>query len=271
LSVAVFRANLRFHRYTALAWIIGLGAMAFLVGALYRSIGGTDYAQVIESMPEAFRAAEGLDPNMPLTEGGRLLTETYLTAEFLGWGAIMFAVYGVVHGSAAIAREAEKGTLDLVLSQPLRRSRFVVSRGMVFVVSSAVLILASAAALVAGLAVGGTSVNVLHLLLTLFQAWLVALAVASYSLAFSCLFLSTAKAGAAAGLLTTAFYAIDIVARTVEKVDWLGNLSLFHFYQPQHVIHTGELSWLGIAVCLAVLVGAAAAAAAIFQRRDIPT
>ena len=271
MSEAVLRANLWFHRYTVLAWIIGVGALGFLVAALYRSVATTDYSSVIESMPEGFRAAFGLDPNMPLTVDGRLPAETYLTTEFLGWGAIMFAIYAVVHGSAAIAREAENGTLDLVLSQPIRRSRFVASRGMVFVISSAVLFLATALILVAGVAVGGASVNILHLLLTLFQAWLVALAVAAYSLAFSCLFLSTAKAGAAAGLLTTAFYAIDIVARTVERVSWLGNISLFHFYQPQQVMHTGELSWSGIVVSLAVLVGASAAAAAIFQRRDIPT
>ena len=271
MSLAVLRANLWFHRYTALAWIIGLGAMAFLVAALYRSVATTDYSNVIESMPEGLRAAFGLDPNMPLTVDGRLPAETYLTTEFLGWGAIMFAIYAVVHGSGAIAREAENGTLDLVLSQPLRRSQLLVSRAMVFVISSAVLFLAIAIILLAGLAVGGASVNVLHLLLTLFQAWLVALAVAAYSLAFSCLFLSTAKAGAAAGLLTTAFYAIDIVSRSVQRVDWLGNVSLFHFYQPQHVMQTGEPSWSGIVVSLAVLVGASAAAAAIFQRRDIPT
>ena len=43
MSLAVFRANLWFHRYTALAWIVGVGFLAFLVGALYRSAGGPDY------------------------------------------------------------------------------------------------------------------------------------------------------------------------------------------------------------------------------------
>jgi ABC-2 type transport system permease protein len=213
----------------------------------------------------------GLDPNTPLSAGDGLSVSIWLNTQFLSYGAVLFAIYAVVHGTAAIAREAEKGTLDLVLSQPIGRSQFLVSRGLVFVVSSAVLALATALTLVAGLAVIGVTTDILYLLLTVFQAWLVALAVAGYSFAFSCLFLSTAKAGAAAGLLTTAFYAIDIVSRSVQRVDWLGNVSLFHFYQPQHVMQTGEPSWSGIVVSLAVLVGASAAAAAIFQRRDIPT
>jgi len=271
VSIAVFRANLWFHRYTALAWIVGVGLLAFLVGALYRSAGGPDYLKLLEQMPAGLKASMGLDPNTPLSGEDGLSMSIWLNTQFLSYGAILFAIYAVVHGSAAIAREAEKGTLDLVLSQPIRRSQFVISRGMVFVISSAVLALATALTLVAGLAVIGVTTDILYLLLTVFQAWLVALAVAGYSFAFSCLFLSTAKAGAAAGLLTTAFYAIDIVARTVERVSWLGNLSLFHFYEPQHVLDTGVLSWVGIVVCGGVAIGATAAAAVIFQRRDILT
>jgi ABC-2 type transport system permease protein len=271
VSLAVLRANLWFHRYAALAWIVGVGAVAFLNAALYRSVGATDYVDLIKQMPGGVQAFMGLDPNAPPTAGSDFSVNLWLNTQFLSFGAVLFAIYAVIHGSAAIAREAEKGTLDLVLSQPIRRSQFVVSRGMVFVVSSAVLALATALTLVAGLAAAAATANIVHLLLTIFQAWLVALAVAGYSFAFSCLFLSTGKAAAAAGLLTTAFYAIDIVARTVERVSWLGNLSLFHFYEPQHVLDTGELSWVGIMVCGGVAIGAMAAAAAIFQRRDIPT
>jgi len=271
VSAAVLRANLWLHRYTALAWIVGVGLLAFLVGALYQSAGGPDYLKLIEQMPDALKASMGLDPNMPLSAAEGLSVSIWLNTQFLSYGAVLFAIYAVVHGSAAIAREAEKGTLDLVLSQPIRRTQFVVSRGMVFVISSAVLALATALTLLAGLAVIGVTTDILHLLLTVFQAWLVALAVAGYSLAFSCLFLSTAKAGAAAGLLTTAFYAIDIVGRTVERASWLGSLSLFHFYEPQHVLDTGELSWMGMIICGGVAIGATAAAAVIFQRRDILT
>lgn len=269
MSVAVFRANLSFHRYTALAWVIGVGALAFLTGALYRSIGAADYVELIEQFPEGLRAFMGLDPNAPIPSGEEFAVNLWLNTQFLSFGAALFAIYAVVHCSAAIAREREKGTLDLMLSQPIRRRSFLLWRGLVFVVSSTGLAVATALILIAGLATAAATVDVMNLSLTLFQAWLVALAVAGYSLAFSCLFLSTAKAAAAAGLLTTGFYSIDIIARTVQEVDWLGNISLFHFYDPQHILDTGELSWLGIAVCGGVAVGAVAAAVVIFDRRDI--
>jgi len=271
MSVAVFTVNAWFHRYTALAWVIGVGALAFLTGALYRSIGAADYVELIEQFPEGLRAFMGLDPNAPIPSGEEFAVNLWMNTQFLSFGAALFAIYAVVHCGAAIAREREKGTLDLVLSQPVGRSRFLFWRWLVFVVASAVLAVAAALTLMAGLATAAATANVLNLSLTLFQAWMVALAVAGYSLAFSCLFLSTAKAAAAAGLLTTAFYSIDIIARTVEKVDWLGNISLFHFYDPQRILDTGELSWLGLVVSGGVAFGALAAAAVIFERRDIVT
>jgi ABC-2 type transport system permease protein len=108
-----------------------------------------------------------------------------------------------------------------------------------------------------------------NLYLALFQAALVALAIGGYSLLLSCLFLSTGKAAAVGGLLTVAFYAIDLLSRTVEGIGWLGNVSLFHFYWPEQILFTGHLNWTGVGVCSLVAVGAVAAAAAIFQRRDI--
>lgn len=269
MSVAVFRVNLWFHRYTALAWLIGVGALAFLVGALYRSIGAADYVELLEQMPEGMRAFMGLDPNAPIPSGEEFAVNLWLNTQFLSFGAALFAIYAVVHCSAATAREREKGTLDLILSQPLGRSAFLLWRGAVFVVASAVLAIATGLTLLAGLATAAATADLPNLSLTIFQAWMVAIAVAGYSLAFSCLFLSTAKAGAAAGLLTTAFYSIDIVARTVEEVDWLGNVSLFHFYDPQHILDTGELSLVGLVVSVGIALGSVVAALLIFQRRDI--
>lgn len=271
MSAAIFTVNVWFHRFTALAWIIGVGFFAFIAGALYRSIGAADYVELIEQFPEGLRALMGLDPNAPIPSGEEFAVNLWLNTQFLSFGAAMFAIYAVVHCGAAIAREREKGTLDLILSQPVARSRFVLWRWLVFVLASAVLAVATAVTLIAGLATAAATVKLPNLSFTLFQAWLVALAVSGYSLAFSCLFLSTAKAAAAAGLLTTALYSVDIVARTVERVDWLGNVSLFHFYDPQRILDTGELSWVGVVVCGGVALGALAAAVAIFERRDIVT
>jgi ABC-2 type transport system permease protein len=269
MSLRLLRINLDFQRWSAFAWMVGLAAMAFFVAALYRSVAGEDYAQLIEGMPDALIAAIGVDPDLVRTTDGRYPVESWLTQEFLFWVPLAIGIYGVVYGSGAIAREAENRTLDLVLSHPVPRAWLVVAKALVFLAAVAVLVVAAGAALQAGLASAGTTFNMPRIYLALFQAALVALAIGGYSLLFSCLLLSTGKAAAVAGLLTVAFYAIELVSRTVEGIGWLGNVSLFHFYRPEHILFTGHLDWTGVGVSSLVAVGTVAAAAAIFQRRDI--
>jgi ABC-2 type transport system permease protein len=269
MSLQLLRINLYFNRWSTVAWVVGVAAMAFFVAALYRSVAGEDYAQLIEGMPDALLAALGVDPDLVRTADGRYPVESWLTQEFLAWIPLALGIYGVVYGSGALAREAENRTLDLVLSHPVPRAWLVVAKALVFLVSVVILVMASGVALQAGLAAAGTTFNMANLYLALFQAALVALAIGGYSLLLSCLFLSTGKAAAVGGLLTVAFYAIDLLSRTVEGIGWLGNVSLFHFYWPEQILLTGHLDWTGVAVWSLVTVGTVAAAAAIFQRRDI--
>jgi ABC-2 type transport system permease protein len=269
MSLRLLRINLYFQRWSTVAWAVGVAAMAFLVAALYRSMANADYAQLIEGMPDALIAAIGLDPDFLPAAGARYPVESWLTQEFLAWVPLAIGIYGVVYGSGAVAREAETRTLDLVLSHPVPRAWLVVAKALVFLVSVVILIVASGVALQAGLAAAGTTVNTANLYLALFQAALVGLAIGGYSLLFSCIFLSTGKAAAVGGLLTLAFFAIDLLSRTVEGVGWLGNVSLFHFYRPEQILFTGHPDWTGLAVCSLVAVGSVATAVATFQRRDI--
>ncbi|MGB6837669.1 MAG: ABC transporter permease subunit [Dehalococcoidia bacterium] len=270
MSVHLLRTYVAFHRFIALAWMIGLAFFAFFIAVLYRSLAESGIEELWESYPEALRAAVGLDPEAPLAVGGRFAIESWLAMEFLGWMALVIALYGVVYGAGTIAREAEQGTLDLILSQPVARYRFVVSKSLVFLVSTAALVVTAGVALQAGVAAAGESLNTIYLYLTLFQGALVGLAVAGYAIAFSGAFLSVGRAAAVAGLLTVILYILEIVSRTVDGAEWVGNVSLFHFYQADHILRTGELSWTGVGVCSAVAVGGVALAAVLFQRRDIP-
>lgn len=271
MSLALYRANFWFYRLSALVWAGGAAAYAFFYGVLYQSVGTVEYAELIEGMPEALRAALGLDPDIPLTAGGKLSPENWVTIEFLSFAALLMAIYGAIYGAGAIAREAENGTLDLLLSQPVRRRQLVFAKAQVFLTSTVALVVATGLGLMAGLAAAGASVEAGNLFLTLMQAWLIGLAIGGIALAASCAFLSTGRAGALAGLLTVALYFIDILSRTAEGAEWVGNVSLFHFYEAQRLMINGDLSWTGVIVCSTVAVAAVAVGAAIFERRDIPT
>lgn len=105
--------------------------------------------------------------------------------------------------------------------------------------------------------------------LAFLPALLIALAVASYSLLFSCIFLEPRKALLAAGSLTGPFYILTILARAVEPLKWLCNLSIFHYYEPAVIASELNVNWLGIGICVGIITLCFTAAVFVSQRRDI--
>jgi hypothetical protein len=77
------------------------------------------------------------------------------------------------------------------------------------------------------------------------------------------------KALLVAGSLTGLFYILTILARAVEALKWLGNLSIFHYYEPAVIASELSMNWLGTGIYVGIITICFTAAIHIFQRRDI--
>src|SRR3990172_4757545 len=116
---------LKMQRRSFLFWTIGLLLLMALYMALYPSIkeSAAELNAYMDKLPEALRTAfidEGVDYASPL---GYVSSEIY--TQML---PILFLFFAISFGSAAIAGEEEKGTLDVVLATPIRRSRFLLEK-----------------------------------------------------------------------------------------------------------------------------------------------
>jgi ABC-2 type transport system permease protein len=106
-------------------WAIGtLTLVAFLVlgMAAYRDIDLSIYT----SMPEAFRSLVGIDE---LTDAGSLA----YNAMYSSYGALVLFSLALAMGAAAIAGEERKGTLGLLLANPLSRTGVLVAKAAALV------------------------------------------------------------------------------------------------------------------------------------------
>jgi ABC-2 type transport system permease protein len=185
-------------------------------------------------------------------------------------------VWGITRGSDAVSGPLERGTLEMVLAQPVRRSAVFVSQAAATVGGAAVL----AATLLAGVAVGIASgpwagqvdptlyipavLNVFGLMVCLsgLSACVSAFDVHRWrSIGIMCGFY-------VASLLT------KLVGRMSGTFSWVGTLSVFELYEPQRLVSGTTEAWLLLARYDAVLVGiglvAYAIGAAAFARRDLP-
>ncbi len=273
MSWALYRNVLKLGRIGALSWGATIFLWTSLVIWIFPTIDKTlSFEDYVNAMPEQVRAAIGVstpeDMALVFQDGGFTLSG-YVNTEYLSWMPLLLGVYAVVYCGGLVSKEAERGTLDALLSQPLQRSTFLVSKFAGFATLAAgittlsFLTIAMGAMFIDG-EVDSTNLAAIHAV-----GLLLVLTIAGYSTLASCVFLEPGKSLAVAGLITALSYFANIVGVGIAGLSWLKNLSLFHYYDSLQVIAAGNINWTGVVVYVAVLTATLTASWAIFRRNDL--
>ncbi len=119
----VFAKTLRDESRPLFWWAIGIGALTLYLLLFYPTVrDNSSYAELLKAMPESMKAMLNLVED-PTTPAG------YVNAEFLGLTApLLFMINAIAQGAHAIAGEEERGTLDLLLANPVPRSKVVIEK-----------------------------------------------------------------------------------------------------------------------------------------------
>jgi ABC-2 type transport system permease protein len=181
---------------------------------------------------------------------------------------MLFIVFAVARGSDATAGEEERGTLDLLLANPLRRSRLVLEKSLAH--GGALLALA----FLFWLAMAGCTrlfaivLNLWRLAAVTFSCWLLGMAFYALALAAGC-WRGRKKfsIGVSGGVAVTTFL-VNAYAPMVERLRPWRVLSPFYYYNGDNVLSNGlvpahALVLAGLAAFFFVL------ALLAFGRRDL--
>ncbi len=133
---SVFGKVLWDHRTGVWWWALGLGALAAITVAFYPSVRDQPgFSELVESLPPQLLAAFGVeDASELITPVGLVNSRLYASV-----GSILAIVFAVSIGTQAIAGEEERGTMDLMLAQPVVRTRIVIEGFVAMTVLVAVL------------------------------------------------------------------------------------------------------------------------------------
>jgi ABC-2 type transport system permease protein len=264
---AIFWRTLRDNLVSILSWGLGYSALILIVvifyptleknGALRNVLGGL-----------------GLAGNLALGLGGvdgLSQFSAYLALEALTWAPLILAVYLIPQGMSAVAREEERGTLDILLSTPISRGRLLVEKTLGIVVSLIGILTIMWLTLVVSVAI------VPEVELSLNRATAAIWHILPISLVILCvtLFLSVTirrgrSAAGLAGLLVMGSYALRSVA-DITQADlllFLKQFSFFSYYRSLIVLAQGFQPQLdGILLALAAILFTLTLRN--FQRRDL--
>ncbi|MDH4140799.1 MAG: ABC transporter permease subunit, partial [Coriobacteriia bacterium] len=132
MSWNLFFGTMRQRRVGLFWYSVGLVVYSWVM-CWYWPLIGDEYQKLVDTLPPQFiQAFAGTDVDFS-TLGG------YFQAEYLGlmWIAIVGSAV-ILYASKAIGSEIGNGTMELLLSQPISRVRFVVTRIIGFVAYTAV-------------------------------------------------------------------------------------------------------------------------------------
>ncbi len=252
------------HRRGLLWWAVGLLGYAAMIVGFYPAMDQMpDLNQMLEMAPKELMAAFVGELTDLTSPAGYLNSQIFF---FLG--PLLLIIFAVGLGSAALAGEEERGTLDLLLANPVSRARVVAEKLAALIA----LTLGLAAALWLGLAVGAPLVKLEIAAGRLAEATLGTVLLA---LVFGVLALALGAAAGNRGLslgvasaLAVVTYLLNALAAVVKGLKPYRVLSPFYYATGADPLTNG-LNWNHMAVLAALIAVFAAAAWVSFQRRDL--
>ena len=177
-------------------------------------------------------------------------------------------IAAVANGASALAGEEERGTLDLLLSQPVSRRGVAAAKLASAATEVAVLTLVLWLALWAGVAIFDMGVPAANLLAAALTAG--ALGLAFGAIAFL-LGAATGRRALAIGItaaLAVAAYLVNALAALVSGLGPLQKASPFYHYAVGDPLRQG-IAPAHVVILIAIAAISAAAGIALFERRDL--
>ena len=259
----ILRYSLLRSRGQILGWGICLALLgAYLVG-FYDSLADqqSSLVQLLQSYPKELLAFFG-DISQIFTPAG------FLHVEFFSYMPLILGIYAVLAGSGLLAGDEENGTLDLVLSYPLRRRDLFLGRLIGFLLAVLGILFLTWVGFVIALPASKKLDFSLSSLALPFLSLFAELALfGALALMLSMLLPSRKMAALTAGLLLVASFFITSLASLDENLERISNFSPLNYYQGGNAILGLNWSWflglLGVALLCTLL------ASWRFERREI--
>lgn len=264
MATDVALGTLRERRRSLIWWALGIALFVAINLAFYPSVRGdealSDYA---EKLPESVRA---------LFAGGELDLASpagYLNSQVFALTApLLLLIFSIGAGAGAVAGEEERGVLDLLLAQPLRRRDYVVQRFLALAALIGVLSLVLLATVALGSLAVDLDIAFGKVVAATVSVALLALFFGTVAEAVGALRPGRGRAIAVAAGVAVASWMLDGLAQGVDALEPWRPLSPYYHALGQNPLREGVApgSWalLAAGTLLALAVGAAG-----FDRRDI--
>lgn len=261
----VFLKSLRDLTRPLIFWGTGVFLYGLVVVLVYPTI--SEVPELNEILPEdsALRVAFG--------GGVEDLTspEGFLNAEVFSFmWPLLFMIFSVWIGTASIAGEEKRGTLEILLALPITRSTIILHKSCIIFVGNILLGLSGWIGLAVGFTIISVDVDILMFTPAIFMLALLGSLLGTIALLIGS---STGKAGLAIGVTATVgtvAYLLNTLGQLVDGLQWIRYGSPLYYYSGANPLANGlSLGHSVVMACTAIIF--ISISVVIFNKRDINT
>ncbi len=246
MNVAIVRRSLRALRWHITWYGVGLAAYAALIVLLYPTFRDfLDDAQYPEEFLQFF-GGEGADLSSPAG---------FLTTEYFSLAPVIMLIYAVVAGTGMLAGDEGRGTLEVLLAQPISRTRLFASRAVALLLGAVLICVVNVLGwLVSVPFVDLEGVSLLEVMLATFAVLPVLAFFGGLAMLVGAVAPSRAMAAGILAAVVIAVYLLASFAQTVEALAWTERVNPYWYSDASRVLTDGVVWWHQ----LVLLAGAAA-------------
>ncbi|QYH35401.1 ABC transporter permease subunit [Salinibacterium sp. M195] len=246
-----------------LGWTLGMAAVVLLYVPLYSSFSGEDagFEDVIKSLPDGLASTLGFQD---LSSGAGYVQAT--AYGLLGFALIVIAA--TLWSSAAIAGDEESGSLELTMAHGVSRVQIMSERSLAVILR---LVWLAAVVFILMLILNepsGVALEPADILAGTVALLGLGILSASFGLAIGAITGRRAFASAAAAGIALFGYVLNSVANQSADLDWLHNLSPYHWAFGNTPLSDGA-DWGSLGLIYGISALVLVIGGVIFNRRDI--
>lgn len=262
----IFWRTILDRRRSLIVYLLAGVGLIWLYVITYPTVQATsaEISDLAQALPPALTEAFGIDPRSFITFEGFMAGKHFSMV----WPMMMvMLVAGFAAGS--IAGDVEKGTMELVLSQPISRTKVIFARIMSGVTINLIFALVSVLSVVPIANAYNIDIAQENFVLLTAIGFLFGLAVFGISMLASAFFSEKGKALFVIIGVLLSMYVINIVALLKASLENAKFASYFYYFDYTGMLLDGKIGTLSIAVFLVAFVALAVASTVRFVRRDI--
>jgi len=251
---------------SVLYYLAGLTAYSWIMIGLYPSMKNINFEAYFEQMPKEFLQFFGATDMSAYSTIEGFLSMEYLSSFFI----LIIAFYVAASAGSTIAGAIEKKTIDFDLSQPITRTKLLLSEAFVSTINTFLIVFTSSFGIWTLCQSYNVEISAKGIFVFAFIATMLMWAIYGVAIFISSIMRSKMSVAATTLAFVLGSFIFYSLAQIFDKLKKYDVLSIFYLYpNPQEVLKDSQVHWDKIGILALILIIGLISSTVIFNKKDI--